>query len=1002
MKKTKLQKILGIGLTLALVLSLGLVFAAAPVAADDDEWSTFTIPDAGEDGDYFMDEDFSTIGPVARDIDGYFWAYAEMTGGEDEIMHSLDTEGHSWEITEFSDDMNGNDIIAIVCSPLDADVVYAADVDQVYKTEDGGDAWEEVGDFDTDVNGIISTLAIGWDEDDDPRCFLGCTDNNAGADDDDSSTADTDGIWYLYDVPFGSDWASLELSVDETTPAPDGLDDDLSVLGLAVSPNFDEDAYQAALVVNLEDGDTFLVSHEGSDPGGWVVVEIGDDTGVGFEATEGSDPVFPSDFTGEDWEDEDSEIFLGIVGPLHNGPLEGGVARIYGVDDFDTEVLDDVDDDIRSLDGIGSLGNMQFLAGEEDDPDVWYSWDDGEDWAQASAEGIGPAGAGPVLDVVMDANFDEDAGMGWATTDGDECGFNITTDGGTSWQGVSLLDTAIDQVITGAVISADEMYLVTEDVGNESEVFRLASDWTRVFEDTQYGMGGPFSLISVLDDTIVLAENGGLDIAFSADGGQTFAEPDEEPTENITALLVLGDEDWWLGDTDGDLWITDDAGDRAWDEYEIDAGDDITSLAVRGDEAIAGTVASEVYYSEDAGETWDEVGSGGDFTAATTADVATYVCFDEGNDNTDVIYAASDDVVARFQYLTTDLDEDWEEFDDTVGAVALDDATSIACSDGVVYVGNGDDAEGMVRIVEPLFDLDDVAESEVDELVDEGIDAGGDILDGGIMVTAASPNVVWGIDTTAADTALWTYEDLMVGPATGIVADPGDLEYTLSWDGFDNATDYEVAVYEDEDFRAVYVEFDADTGDDEPMLIDEAGVTAGTTYWVQVRGSAPVHSKWSAVYTFSTDPGAVGIDEDTLAPQLGAMNVPIDTPFSWGFDEDADSYLIELSDVADFSNIIDSATVTVPAYQSAVTLNEGTNYWFRVYAISGGQMGNPAYSSFTTATTAVAPTPPAATPSAPVEVIQQSITPNYIYAIIGIGAALAILVIVLITKVKRP
>jgi len=432
---------------------------------------------------------------------------------------------------------------------------------------------------------------------------------------------------------------------------------------------------------------------------------------------------------------------------------------------------------------------------------------------------------------------------------------------------------------------------------------------------------------------------------------------------------------------------------------------------VRGDEAICGTDDGEAWYSEDAGETWDQIGAQIDGAGAVT-----FVCF--ADDNTDVVYAATDDTIARFQYLTIDLTEDWENFDTDVDADGNDDladAQGIACMDGVLYAASDDVVDvtaatfagAVIRCVNPLADLLDVDESDLDHVA-AGLTEGTTAFDmdsdrDAIFLTASSPNVIWGIDND--EFTLWTYEDLMVGPLTGIVADPGDTDALLSWDGFDNATDYEVWVYSDEDMRAVYALYVNDTGDDEPILILDGGNAPdpGTQYWVQARASAPVHSKWSAVYTFNSDPGGVGIDEDTLAPQLGAMNVPTDTPFSWGFDEDADSYLIEISDTSDFSNIIDSATVTVPAYQSAVTLNEGTNYWFRVYAIAGGQMGNPAYSSFTTAVPgAVAPTPPApAGPGTPVEVIQETITPNYIYAIIGIGAALAILVIVLITKTRR-
>lgn len=985
-----------------LALSLGLVFTAAPVAADAEEWSEYDLPLTDADSDWFMDEAISTVGPIVRDIDGYFWAYVEQTAGEDEIYKSLDTEGRTWDLTLYSDATDGvagTDVLAMVPSTLDADVLYAIDAAEVYKTEDGGDTWAEVGDFDTDVDKTLTTLAVGWDSDGDARVFVGLADGEPLLDDAAAEVVgETEGIYYLYDIAFGVDWTdlALDISADE-----DRLDS--TVYGLSVSPDFADDAFIAALVTNHEDVDTHVAWHVGSNPGGWSSVELDNADEEEWESEGGSDPVFPADFNGDDFADSETSIYVGyddIAGD------DGGVSEVYGTADGAEQQLDDiVGTDIISLDAVGNLNSMQFLAGEAGDNDVWYSWDDGASWAQASVEGIQPSGTAADTYVLMDADFNEDEGIGWAATDGLECGLSMTIDGGTSWQGIALLDTEILDLNAAAIVG-DTVYILTDETagaGGATDLFRYDGAWTRLYQEAQYNIGD-MDLIGVYGDTIVLAESTGADIAFSTDGGQIFAAPDEEPA-NINSLLVLDDETWWVGDDDGDLWVTDDAGDRIWSEYEIDAVvTAITSLAVSGDKALAGNADGEVFYTEDAGETWDQVDTA---TRMGEALDVTYVTFDSDDDN--IAYAAADEFLARFTDLS-DLDGDWEQFDVDVDGGGVDDfdaASGIVMMDGVLYASSSDamvalnaGAGAMLRVVNPLSDLDDVDDSDVD-FVNAGLTAAVDEFDGGLMGTSGS-NVLWAIDI--ASEALWTYTDLMVGPVTGIIADAGDDSYTLSWDGFANATDYEVWVYEDEDMRAVYEEYAADTGDDEPILIDTTDVDAGTTYWAQVRGSAPVHSKWSAVFTFSTGPGAIAIDEDELAPQLGATGVPTDTPFSWGFIAAADSYFIEISDTADFSNIIDFDTVIVPAYQSAETLREGTNYWFRVQAIAGGQTGDFAYSSFTTLTTPPpAPEPPAPPPAAPAPILEipAPTTPTYIYAIIGIGAALAILVIVLIVKTRK-
>jgi hypothetical protein len=543
----------------------------------------------------------------------------------------------------------------------------------------------------------------------------------------------------------------------------------------------------------------------------------------------------------------------------------------------------------------------------------------------------------------------------------------------------------------------------------DSDLFRYDSadeTWTRLYQEDQYNIGD-MELIGVYGDTIVLAETAGLDIAFSSDGGQMFAAPDEEPTDNIISLLLLDDETWWIGDTDGDLWVTDDAGDRSWDEYEIDAvGADITSLAVRGDEAIAGDADSTVYYSEDEGETWDVVG---DLEAETAADLATYVCFDSGNDADTVIYAASDDVMGRYLDITDDLDSDWELFTDGGLLVTTDGASGIACLEGVLYVGNAGAQDGVLRVVEPLYDLDDVGESDVDQQVNTGLLAASE-FDGGILVTSASPNVIYGIDITRE--TLWTYTDLIVGPATGLMALPGDFDFTISLDGFDNATDYEFAVYSDEDMRAVYRIFDANTADDEPLLvladldvidIDNADgddnpatgtevvdIDAGTQCWVMARAFAP----------------------QLLSPTAGAIGMSLKPVFQWGATAGAESYELIVSTDHSFENpiVLKAGDYALPstAWECDINLNYGTTYYWKVRAINSDTYSAwSAASAFTTESPLLPvgslaeqspPQPPTPSPSA----LPQSTTPDWMKYLLGaLLAAVVLLAAIVLVLVRR-
>jgi len=1041
MKKTKLQKILGIGLTLALVLSLGMVFTAAPVAAGDDEWTTYDFPAQGAGSDYFLDNTI-TAGPavVDRDADGYFWAYVQLGAGNDHVMKSLDTEGRTWDLTAYDADFpGGGPVVDIDCSPLDADVAYiiGGATNTVYKTLDGGDSWAEVGNAALLVDSAaaavtLADIAVGWDDDGDARVFV------SGA-----SVTPEGLVFYMYDVAFGTNW--MDLTADVIGAVPTGI------LGLSVSPAFDDDAFQSVLAINATD--TYIAYHVGSNPGGWADILIQDDGGGPFVAVDGSDPVYPEDFNSDDFSADDQEIFVGIEGGLH-AATNGGVVRICGVTPACFEILDpgDLDADIISLDIVGNVGNVQLLAGETGTAaaqgcNVFYSYDDGEQWDSAALQGIQPAGdvgalAGSTY-VIMDDDFDEDTGIGWAATDAtavdtENC-FSMSIDGGASWQGISLINTDVNTA--GAALTAftiqtgspDTVWWLAADVAaGDADLFRYdGTNWERVFEENQYGFVTP-DAVAAYGDTVLIYDIGTTNIWFSSNGGQTFADTDEEPcdgvADGIQSLIMLDEETWWVGDNGiagGDLWTTDDAGDRCWNgPFAIYAANRaVTSLAVSGDTALAGNIVGEAYYSDDEGETWAQVDTGNPVPA--TALAATYVCFDDGDAN--VAYAASDDVLARFTDLS-DLAGNWEAWNFLGDQAATADTLAvqvnfvgIGCLDGVVYAptvdlmttdfdndGNGagtiDAAGALWRCVNPLQDLLDADASDWDwptaGLTFTAAVAGTDNFDG-LQVTPLSSNALWCNDASLA--TLWVYDDLLVGPVDGLICDPNTNQLVLEWSELSgNATNWDVAIYtEDTLTRAAYREFDAATGSADAEFI-RAGVDACTEYFWAVRANAPVHSKWSTpVAACSTGAGLLGIEEYTFSPTPGDIDVPLNPSFGW-VNLSVDSYDFEFSTVDDFSTTMDTASVVDPVYNLPMTLDYGTNYFWRVRPVCGGTPGTWAYATFTTLKVSEgAPTPPATTPITPVEVIQKNITPNYIYAIIGIGIGLAVAVGVLIRKKTR-
>jgi hypothetical protein len=170
MKKI-IHKILGI--SLALVFAFSLSFSlTSPAMADEESWSIFDVPAVAGASDFFMDTTISGLGPFARAIDGTFYLYMDNTVAATADLYVSD-DGLVWEATDYNADLPAaaDDPVGIACSSEDADVLYVASATNVYKTEDGGDSWSDLGDprgsNDTGVGTqAITCIAVGYADDD--------------------------------------------------------------------------------------------------------------------------------------------------------------------------------------------------------------------------------------------------------------------------------------------------------------------------------------------------------------------------------------------------------------------------------------------------------------------------------------------------------------------------------------------------------------------------------------------------------------------------------------------------------------------------------------------------------------------------------------------------------------------------------------------------------------------------------------------------------------------
>jgi len=296
-------------------------------------------------------------------------------------------------------------------------------------------------------------------------------------------------------------------------------------------------------------------------------------------------------------------------------------------------------------------------------------------------------------------------------------------------------------------------------------------------------------------------------------------------------------------------------------------------------------------------------------------------------------------------------------------------------------------------------------------------------------------SILWAIDTDPYDVSdnlgdndaygsLWSYEDCaakhgpdLTSPADMSVLDCelcagcGAAPFTLKWERMCLACSYDIQIM-DEDGNLIAEEVDIDiTGDPPSLYVDGTLLTCGETYTWKVREANTscecVHSPWSETWSFTI---AVGASDaiSLLSPDEGTLGIPInDVGFSWTSVSNADSYSFVLSPNANLTGALVSQDQGTTAFNFTGPLDYSDTYYWQVKAWKGSVlMTTSSIGVFSTIAEAVAPTPPVVVNETPAPVIEipaaQNITPTWIYAVIGIGAALVVVVIVLIVRTRRP
>ncbi|MFC1956736.1 WD40/YVTN/BNR-like repeat-containing protein [Chloroflexota bacterium] len=557
--------------------------------------------------------------------------------------------------------------------------------------------------------------------------------------------------------------------------------------------------------------------------------------------------------------------------------------------------------------------------------------------------------------------------------------------------------------------------------------------------------------------TVYLAIQESDQIYYSRDCGQCWNDP-PATKDDIQDVAVESENIVYILHEDGSVSKSTQYG-RRWSDpvdTDIGSGHTIAACCNEGFVVVGGESGGKVAWSDDGGESWNLTdalpGTANSWVVVACDPVCEniiYAAVDSGGIyRTDVTNGAWDTisalmmdytgiVVAREGTLYASFDNIWE--DPSVDDVCDPDRFA-ASSSGSHTV----QLSGVARNLDPC-ETDCCGAETWDYLVcgltDQG--SGGEDFDnqpsalricGCLSIDTNS--ILWAIDWTdydvsdGSDGSLWSYEDCaakigptLTAPADGTVIDCEPCAgcdaaaFTLKWERMCEACSYDIQIM-DADGNTIVEWTDVDiTGDPPSLFVDgtlDVGyyyLECGENYTWKVREANTacecVHSPWSETWSFTIAVGAADAI-NPLAPTKGAMDVPIENiGFSWTSVRNATSYSFVLSPNANLAGALVSQDQSTTAFNFVGPLDYSKAYYWQIIAWQDGtRLTTSSIGVFNTMAKPVAPQPPVVIEQQPAPVINippaQQITPTWIYAIIGIGAALAVVVIVLIVRTRRP
>jgi len=1016
--KSKFTKILGVGLSVAVLLSL-LVMASpsAPASAGVGtlRFDIIPLPKFGSAGNFVLQPN-TDLGPIAFAPSGNVtFASANLTTANiTDVLKSSDG-GYTWtQQTGFRTAAvaasDNSSILDIEVSPQFATdgTVFVATSNGVYQSIDGGVTFTQITAAATLGGGNITNIDIALDSTSRLGLLIGTSTGSYGGN-----------VWAYIPATTGLVYRAQGLS---------GVD----VLAVAFSPKFASDGGIFCVAVDASGNTTFRASFGWTATGGGWGAAIGNATfrdpyGAALLATRAR-IAFPDDFTigsltsniafaglvvgsPEGTTAEKGDLFKVTLSPLTSAALDLNVRGVPGV-------LTPSATNIWTVAVKGNAAAASILVGTNFwapadylGTNYWtayYSLDSGVTWANAREKSPTGGGTGAMSGTVAGINtyvalagdFATSKVALAATSDGgyQTSAVSRTADGGKSWNQISLIDYA----------DATNAYYVT----SISAVHPYATS-NSLWMMTKAGTG--YALYGSLWKT--------------TNGGQTyeriFSYANPTATNNFYSFTVLATNLFIVDYTNGRFWKSTDATAASWPTIISAPGAGLSGVTIRDANTIWLGQGGSIWSTTNAGLTW---------VKPTTSLVTSALSSGFAFSGTNVIVAS-----AYAVYISTD---SGVNFASKLGVadpgysyvVGFDPAFA---TNKFVYcnsVAGGPSGNGVYRIavstasptstaweridanatfapgyttVSPVvgFDLGGVYYVWDYATVNATADTGGiwrstnprdattavyppqwekfrlGLADGTALNYAGysyGPNIIFGLNRSGTTTVAY-YNQLvamMDTLATGATLDtPADkaanvgisettesltLAVSLSWKAMTGATMYHVQVANDAAFVSKVTEFSTSAL---TQQLVEVFLSGRTYYWrVRVGSYNAANGMTSGAPLISpwstarsfTTGVPYALELKIISPAVGSSGVSVTPTFTWTAVPGVTTYELVVSEDSTFAIIDFSRTADKAMFQTDEALAYKTTYYWRVRPAGGTWV----YGVFTTEAKPVPTSPP--------------------------------------------